>query len=217
MKLITRQHQNRRQNQRGFTIVELMIATLVFSIILLVISTGIIQIGRFYYKNITSARTQEAARNIVEEVSRTAQFSEGGIFPSSNVANPAFCIGQSRFSYVLDRQVSDTQKGLLADTMQGNNCIGQNLSTASTVVGTDLLSTNMRLLNFEVTEDSSSNTVKVKVRVAYGDNDLLTNYPDNAGPTTPPTGDPKTASCKTGIAGSSFCSVSELESTVKRR
>lgn len=59
------------KNTAGFTIVELMIATVVFSVILILITTGIIQIGKAYYKGIIGSRTQETARKITDEVGRS--------------------------------------------------------------------------------------------------------------------------------------------------
>ena len=67
---------------KGFTIVELLIATAVFSFILLVVTTGIIRLGNMYYKGVISSRTQESIRNIVSETSSAIQFAQ-----SSKVLN----------------------------------------------------------------------------------------------------------------------------------
>lgn len=212
---------SKKSNQKGFTIIELLIATTVFSVILMIVSSGIIQIGRFYYKNITSARTQEAARNIIEEVSRTAQFSQSSVQASpDSEPDKAICIGPNRYSYVIDRQVGtdtgDVPAALVAD-INNSVCAGQNLSSGATINGSDLLSANMRLLNFEVSEDTSTDTVKVKVKVAYGDNDLLTHCEPSGNSCSSNPVDIANSTCRTGIAGSSFCSVSELETSIKRR
>ncbi len=70
---------NTHQNKKGFTIVELMIATVVFTLVLLMASAAIIEVGKKYYKGITYARTQEVARSVVEEISQSLQFTSQGV------------------------------------------------------------------------------------------------------------------------------------------
>lgn len=98
-----------RQNRRGFTIIELMIATSVFSLILLVVAAGSLQIGRLFYKGFSGARAQTAAREIIEEVARAIQF--GGSDPTAvtTVSVPPsgmpvsyFCIDNIRYSFAVD-------------------------------------------------------------------------------------------------------------------
>lgn len=66
-------------SQRGFTIVELMISTVIFSLILLGASAAIVQIGKKYSKGITYARTQEVARSTVDEIAQSLQFTSQSI------------------------------------------------------------------------------------------------------------------------------------------
>lgn len=99
-------------NQEGFTIIELMIATVVFSVILLTVSVSLIQIGRMYYKGVNSALTQNTARTIIDDISRPIQFAGQDVI----IVNPtaingintgAFCIGGKRYTYGLNAQVTD--------------------------------------------------------------------------------------------------------------
>ncbi len=108
-------------NQKGFTILELMIATMVFSVILLGATTALIQIGKLYYKGIISSRTQETARGIVDQLGQQLQFSAGvptkfdpqpyttpapnGIQGTATLKYGAICVGGKRYSYVLNVQV----------------------------------------------------------------------------------------------------------------
>jgi len=46
--------------QSGFTLVELMIATMVFSVILLVITYGVVRFTNSYYKGLNSSTTNSA-------------------------------------------------------------------------------------------------------------------------------------------------------------
>jgi len=102
---------NLRKSLTGFTIIELMIATMVFSVILLLITFGMLQIGRTYYKGVTMARTQNTARSVLDQITQAIQFSGGDITPTPETLPPgvhsAFCIGDKRYSYILDRELTD--------------------------------------------------------------------------------------------------------------
>jgi prepilin-type N-terminal cleavage/methylation domain-containing protein len=69
----------KQKGQKGFTIIELMISTVIFSLVLLGASAGIIQIGKKYSKGITYARTQEVARSTVDEIAQSLQFTSQSI------------------------------------------------------------------------------------------------------------------------------------------
>src|SRR5262249_25193419 len=65
--------------QAGFTIVELMVATLVFSTILIVITYGVLSFTRAYYNGVTNSTTQDTARNIISTISQAVEFNGSGI------------------------------------------------------------------------------------------------------------------------------------------
>lgn len=219
---------NKKMSTGGFTIVELMIATAVFSFVLLVTSAGVIAIGRSYYKSLTSNRVHETARSVLDDVSRSIQFSDPSSI-NSQMSDPdgtgviVRCFGQDRYRYFLNQPVNGGHHGLYRDkrpsdsTCNGCDAAGlapNNINCVNPGVfsgGQELLGSNMRLLKFDV---SSSNPFQMGVKVAYGDNDLLTTYDDQGHFLG---GDPSVALCKSGIAGSNFCAVSELETTVTGR
>lgn len=207
---------DKKNTQKGFTIIELMIATTIFSTILLVAASGVIAIGRMYYKGITSSRTQETARSIIDTISRTVQFSgnsmsDDGITDIPGVAQ-SVCFGYDRYTYVIDSKIIDT------DTigLRYNRRTDLNACTPLSSGGSELLPKNTRLLDFQITSLSTSN-YRIKVKVAYGDNDLLTHYPPNATEATAPDASPASGLCRGGIAGSNFCATSELETIVNKR
>lgn len=68
-------------NAQGFTLVELMIATALFSSILLLITFGLLSIGQNYYKGKNSARTQDVARRVIDEISQAIQFGDAAPSP----------------------------------------------------------------------------------------------------------------------------------------
>lgn len=219
---------NKHSQQKGFTIIELLIATSVFSVVLLIASTASIQIGRLYYKGLVSARTQEVARNVMDSVGQDLQFSDSKSFkqdytdsglaqinwatqsPSEPVSHAfAVCIGSSRYTYWLGQQVQGGNHGLVVDTAPASGC-------APAASGTELLGDNMRLTQFSVVRPATNTgTYNLSIKVAYGDSDLLTTYNEDGSRVTG--SELKDTLCRSGIAGNSFCATSMLDTTVKRR
>ncbi len=79
----------------------------------------------------------------------------------------------------------------------------------------------MQLLAFEVNPlpNTSNEVYEIKVKIAHGENDLLTPYDVNGNPnagvdTSKALPD---ASCKSNVAGSNFCAVSKLDNFVTKR
>lgn len=209
----------------GFTIIELMIATSVFSVVLLLVSMGIIKIGHTYYKGIIEARTQETARNISTDVSQTLQFANGQKKPGASLGSGVeqFCIGNTRYTAFLNKQVKVGVDGLKSEKMNPSDACND----TNPLVGTEdkeMLGNNMRLLRFNVDPaDALSRTWKIDVRLAYGDNDLFSHYQADGVTAAGWDGvDVKSsavdnANCKSGIAGGSFCATSQLDIIVKKR
>lgn len=195
--------------QRGFTIIELLIATLVFSVVTLVITTSVLQFTKQYYRGVVSSTTQSTARGIIDDISRSVQFNSDGIFKlyrGSQVRG--ICVGGSkRYNFEPYQQVGGNRHGLVSDTYNGCGTATSPLnlsgnSNLSTPNARELLGEKMQVAKLSVEPSGEMYTINVKI--VYGDNDLLKN------PGTP------NVECKTG-AGSQFCAVSELTTTVKRR
>lgn len=204
---------NARLGSHGFTIVELMIATLVFSVILLIVTSGILQVTRTYYKGVTEANTQTAARNVIDAISQAIQFNGGAVQPPTGSApgtSYEFCVGSTRFRFMLGSELSSSPSGtqtrhaMLKDT--ASNCTAGSTASINTpaATGDELLSLRMRLSGLSVT-DLGNNLYKITVRVVYGDDDLLSN------PASP------TATCLGVQAGTQYCSVVQLSTTVLKR
>jgi prepilin-type N-terminal cleavage/methylation domain-containing protein len=203
--------------QKGFTILELIIATGIFAVLMLVILGAVTQIGRMYYKGVTSSRTQEVSRTIIERVTQEIQYSGSDAWnapqQSSASGQNVLCVGNSRFFWVTNRPKSSTAVGLWTD--DGNSGAGAcnaslaNLSSATPTVATnarELLPDGMRIVNFTVTS-AGTDLYTVSIRVVYWtgpDSEL-----DSSGGIA--------ATTCTGGAGATFCSVSELTSTVYKR
>ena len=107
----------KKLNTQGFTLIELMIASVIFATLLLFSTAIIIQIGRLYQRGLTTTRTQETVRRVTDDISGAIQFSGDKVSVIGPVvvgdtsgfqANAyAFCTGNIRYSYVIGAQVSD--------------------------------------------------------------------------------------------------------------
>jgi prepilin-type N-terminal cleavage/methylation domain-containing protein len=197
-------------SQKGFTIIELMIATAVFSVILLVCTIGLLQIGRMYYKGVTSARAQETARTAINDISQNIQFNGGVV--SHDTVNSLLCIGNKRYSYALNRQVTDNavmvgsqaRHALVADDITG--CSSPQPLNGD-VTGRELINIRMRLARLTVNlVPFTTDLYNVTVRVVNGDDDLVTDV-DGDG----------FVECRNVREGSQFCATSELSTTVHKR
>jgi type II secretory pathway pseudopilin PulG len=220
-------------SQAGFTIVELMIATLVFSFILIVITVGVMAFTNSYYKGVNSSTTQTATQAIVDDITQAIQFGGAGTvglssLPSANT-DGVFCAGSKLFIFTSGVKFSGTP----ADHNWGLYMMN-NPNTASCTKpgapsgGSELLGPNMRLADFSLIQPNvTSPTWNVNIRVAYGDTDLLcstslnghqggcsgsgsTNFPANA-----PFIDGQ-MQCR-NQTGSQFCSVAVITAVAQQR
>lgn len=235
----------RRDNQ-GFTIVELMIALSVLSVILVTVTIILTQIGALYSKGVNAANLQNANRTVVADISAQLQFSgkvPNGCTPlpttcyadkdnflnsqdGSNVTVYTYCIGNTRYSYVLGRELGTdsstspqqiTQHVLWRDTLDkdATTCPvpdivnSVNLDDApSKGDGYEMLGNHMRLTSFNIQQTAASSGIyNVDVWMAYGDSDLV--RPDTAGP-------PGRSICLGGV-GTQFCSISAITTQLTGR
>lgn len=208
--------------QAGFTIIELLIATGVFAVLLLVITAGIINFTRQYYKGIVSSNTQSTARAVMSEVTQAIQF--GGVVTTglSNGSARGFCVDSKVFSYIIGQEVIDNggsganqgYHGLVVDT-NDTTCSSATLPTVSTTAALgpntrELLAERMRLSNLTVT-DNGNDTYTVHVRVLYGDDDVLQPSPSIAPVVW------SNEKCGASFTSSQYCAISDLTTTIQKR
>ncbi len=202
---------------RAFTIVELLIATVVFGLVLLIVTVAILQFTRVYYKGVTEANTQETARSIVDRIAQSIQFNGGVVMPTpprAAGAVAAFCVGNQQYTYVAGRQLTEsapvagqnqTWHALvvrdLADCTAGSP--KPSMTTAATT-GQELLSPGMRLSKMKV-EIVGGDLYKVSVRIVSGLKELVAN--DEA----------EDARCQTFQSGTQFCAVTDISTVVTKR
>ncbi len=214
---IPRPKVGRSSQQAGFTIVELLIASAVFSVVLLLCAAAMLQIGRIYYKGVTTIRTQETARNIIEDISRGIQFAGGDIIVQTVPRGDRYvvCVGDARYSIVLARQrrtspdaaMNQVEHVLVRDQPPVCSAADSPLENPADGAATgaqEMVPENMRLAKLEIAQQAD-NTYAVTVRVVSGEDDLLHNATE------------EDAACKLGQSGGQFCAVSELRTVVHKR
>lgn len=204
-------------NQAGFTVLELMVATTIFAIVLLVLTVGVLSFSRDYFSSVTRSDTQTVARAISDDISKTLQFSGGSPTIGSSGKTASWCIDNVQYLYATGYEVSDaanlakhqSKYGLIKRVSTSGCGTVSDLTGAYVFNGAtdkELLGKNMRIsaLNIQKVNDAYN----VHVRVAYGDDDLLG--------VTATTSAWDTISCKSNT-GSQFCAVSDLATTVQQR
>lgn len=217
----------------GFTLVELMIAMTVSSIILLAATAGFVQVSRMYRHGVAQANTQELMRNTIESISRPLQFSSAapvyGTKTYGGVTVKSVCIDSTRFSYALGMALSDTtdtnkhliQHVLWQDTTTDSTCTPLNITqpnpsscasscqSDNTVDDHELLAQNTRLTLLDVTRLGSSSIFNVSVRALYGDDSVLDNPAATPSASAP--------NCSGGFLNAQACAVSQLTTQVEQR
>lgn len=98
------------KRQKGFTVVELMIAIAVFAIAVVLVMAGVIYIGRKYQQSSTRVALEDASRNIHQQVGQAVQFSQrdtsDAIAQDASTGNlTARCIGKDMF--IFDKRAID--------------------------------------------------------------------------------------------------------------
>lgn len=210
----------RKLNIGGFTILEVLISTMVFTVVLLICIQAVTRIGQLYYKGVTSSQIQELTRNLSEEFSNQIQFGSSIPYPDSVSGGQGgtklvFCVGDNRYQAVMNRKLGDPDvTSVLKRKSYSGSC---DLTPDVGFDGaTELAVNNMRILKLSIVRNAdpkSANLWNLDIRLALGDSDIF-DYP--AGSTDEPSvyG---SATCKSGILGSQFCATSELASTLLRR
>lgn len=207
----------KKVNKKGFTIVELMIASSIFSVMLLVVLGAVIYLGRLYYKGITISNTLQTTRSVVDLATESVQYSGEPyrLLAAGSGWDGAYCTGGKKFSFRLNTQLVDSSPGsgqatqvlVLSEDEVCNTVVPSGANTDR-----ELLKENMRILSFELTPVSGDLT-NINFGVAYG------------GDPSDPTVDPNTfnytagqiSSCKDSDQGSAFCAISYLSTSALRK
>ena len=87
--------------QKGFTLVELILAMAFFSFILLFVIVGFVQINRSYTRGITTKEVQNTARELMENICLAIRNSEANSIETFNTVpgRLRLCAGTTRFGW----------------------------------------------------------------------------------------------------------------------
>lgn len=185
-------------SNEGFTIVELLIATTILSTILLIVTVVMVGIGNLYFKGVNQARVQGTVRDTTDEITQKLQLNDGSTFnpivPTSADPVGAVCIGSTRYSYVLNKQIGakdpithdDIKHVLWRDTVSTGSCTrfsafwtADNPNDTSVpghgTDGVEVIPPHSRLSIFSITRATDQSPYIIKIGIAYGDGDLLCN------------------------------------------
>jgi prepilin-type N-terminal cleavage/methylation domain-containing protein len=226
----------------GFTITELMIATAVFAVILVVAQTMFVQIGHLFYRGISITSTQETADHIFQDINGNFQTAPGVNFGNLG-GYEYYCIGNTRYTYKINNEIDTSATPNYASDSSGNYGIlkdvvpgaGQGCSTpcdstsgSPCPVNTyklsnpvELLGDKMRVEQFDICQSTSNSTLyNVTIVLAYGDDDSLVytsaSPPSTANciPATPPDSNYYgSVGCQNDVRNS-FCAISRVDTSV---
>lgn len=194
----------KRIDNSGFTIVELLIATVVFSVVLTIFVTTIVYVSDTLVKGSIQSQTQEIARSLEQNISQSIQASSGNITNNVDGSYYYYCIGNNRYEYTLNTEQTSTTNPILSVTSYSNCTQKTGLQSTQSLLGD-----NMRLGHFSITPlTSNPDLYDIEITIGYGDNSQLT---------TNDTADPYNYSCPSSILDGYFCDVTKISSIVQQR
>lgn len=165
------------RKQKGFTLVELMMAMAFFSFILLFITTGFVIVSRAYNKGLTVKLIQDEGRSIVEELTREIRVS------SSDDINVAVddCISVSGSLYYLYKPASSTPPYDLYKVQDGSTCDSYD---ETVITGERVLADRVSVQFMDASELSSTGVYSLKIVLSTNDTTLITASGEGAECTT---------------------------------
>jgi prepilin-type N-terminal cleavage/methylation domain-containing protein len=119
-----RKKNNYQKSLQGFTIVELLIASAVFSTVLLVALTGFLEIGRLFYKGVSNTQVQDTNRQVVNDISSNITATAGttaiAMTPFAASHYKYFCAGAYRYTYSTYQAAGDSRLGHSIEYISSN-------------------------------------------------------------------------------------------------
>ncbi|MBI2007831.1 prepilin-type N-terminal cleavage/methylation domain-containing protein [Candidatus Saccharibacteria bacterium] len=225
-----------RQKNHGFTVMELMIATTIFSILLLLSLAGFLQIGQLFYKGVNITRTSDTGKQAISSIKDDISFDTGttvitrqGPYPIS-VTIPSgtttysryyFCAGPNRYSFVQGRLLNSEEAAqeLKSATSSFNWYKFGLLKEKLTVNGCPNPFTGTPIVAANTTEllgdkmRLSNLTIQPVLGSLYTLNVHIA-YGIDEVLTSPPTS--TTVKCQSGANFSRYCFVTDVRTTVRK-
>ena len=206
----------KHKRQPGFTIVELLIATAVFAVVITIGMYGFIQISRFYTKSLTIIRTQDTTRNLITDVSNQLQLTSGQYSTSTINGKSITCVGNKAYVYQLNVVEQGGGEAIASYDISSNAC-PTDFSGKQAIY---LLRPGVRVLQFKINPypTASGPLFNVTIGLLYAPKDNTT------GPGTDlvqvDTSNPNDYTkwrCTATVRGSEYCSLSTMNTSVYKR
>lgn len=197
---------NMRTNKRGFTIVELMIASVVFATVSLLTVTVVIGISRQYQKATYATQLNDAKRSIHQDLRNAIAYQNDTSVPQevppAGSRDYRLCVGSIVYSW---KQHSDSATNLTADDYglykktKTKDCLAEDRTS-----GTNLLPKNGFVNEFSMTKNGD-NSYTITTNFAVGTADMFADTPI------------KFTQCLPTQKGGDFCSTMNYTSIVTSR
>jgi len=187
--------------QKGFTLVELMLSMAFFSFILLFVTSGFIIVNRAYNKGLTVKLVQDEGRELVEELTREVRISNSKSIKTDD--NTTKCIEVSGYRYYWSVPISGTtgSPGKLFRE-EGKDCSASINTTTPT--GVQILNERVGVQFMSLTRASAASPIyTIKIVLSTAEADLLTDVGE-------------TATCATN-QGSQYCDIVSFTTVVTSR
>lgn len=219
-----------KKNQQGFTVLELIIATVIFSVIMLLSSGAMIKLSQQFQKGFTQSQTQETARNMGEAIARNIQYSSmppRQLWPKP--ANPdaleqVWCIADKRYIFIRGKQLGPDPKTQTPSVAVRLNegcggIIGSPAGYKPKAGDEELAGQDMRLADFRIEQGFNDRIWSVRLRLVKGDDDLVCSpgTPGDCGASASTGAPAKPDLLCDAVKGSPYCGTSDYSMIVVRR
>jgi prepilin-type N-terminal cleavage/methylation domain-containing protein len=214
------------RQQRGFTIVELLIAMAIFSFMSVILSAGIIRLFQIYEAGASIRVSQQAGRTIAEQITRDAQSADTvvvGNDPSGTGRYTTICLLTNQIvnntptlsgpmyyvydstggSYALTDQIGLWEKKVSLTSGDTQAQLEGQCTAPTNTTGAQQVSTNDTSVIVLTGKDFTENLLAAKLSIAsnYDLNNIIS-------PVVPAAG----AQCSGG-SGSRYCAITNLDIT----
>jgi len=107
-----------KQMQKGFTLIELMLAMAFISALLLAIALTILQVGTIYNRGMTLKEVNQASRSVSDDITRSMAGSQAFSLSNKYLTTSAggrLCLGQNTYIWNLGKAFANTALGTAND------------------------------------------------------------------------------------------------------
>ena len=213
-------HCGRTKRPSGFTIIELLIATLVFSIVLVIVMATFIQISRIFYKGVNMSNTQDDTRTALTDIANDIQFATANVQTftiNTSTASSYFCVGNHRYAVYTGQQVGSSAglAGIYREDETPGSCPSLGTAAVDTSKADQLLGSGMQVNYLHM--DCNGTICHLNTHVIFygGTPGGLFASASNPGSQTP--WEEPDADCTGALTSSQFCATADFKRTVLQR